>query len=97
MFLTAVFDYIKKAVKRKGISPSPYPQGARHEVMVLNHAWESPGRALLNLRGKLLTIKPVKHWGRLPGEAVILKPIEVFKNILDKHLSGMAWKQLILP
>lgn len=37
-FPSAVFDYIKRAVKRKRISSSLYPQGTRHEVMVLNGA-----------------------------------------------------------
>lgn len=37
-FPSAVSDYIKRVVKRKGISSSPYPQGTRHEVMVLNGA-----------------------------------------------------------
>ncbi|KFQ99257.1 hypothetical protein Y956_03787, partial [Nipponia nippon] len=48
------------------------------------------GRFRLDIRKKLFTLRVVRHWGRLPGEAVDAPPLEVFKARLDGALSNLV-------
>ncbi|KFV50650.1 hypothetical protein N341_10176, partial [Tyto alba] len=47
-------------------------------------------RFILDIRKKLFTVKVVRHWGRLPREAVDAPSLEVFKARLDGALSNLV-------
>jgi len=42
-------------------------------------------------------MRVVRHWHRLPGEAVGAPSLEVFKVRLDGALSNLVWWQMSLP
>jgi len=48
------------------------------------------GRLRLDIRKKFFTIRVVKHWYRLPREAVAASSLEVFKARLDGALSNLV-------
>ena len=39
----------------------------------------------------------VRHWHRLPREAVDAPPLEVFKARLDGALGNLVWRKVSLP
>jgi len=47
-------------------------------------------RFRLDIRKKLFTMKVVRHWNRLPREAVAAPSLEVFKVRLDGALSNLV-------
>ncbi|KFR15547.1 hypothetical protein N306_15369, partial [Opisthocomus hoazin] len=47
------------------------------------------GRFRLDIRKKFFTMRVVKHWNRLPREAVDVPSLEVFKARLDGALSNL--------
>ncbi|KFP19441.1 hypothetical protein Z169_04629, partial [Egretta garzetta] len=47
------------------------------------------GRFRLDIRKKFFTMKVVKHWNRLPREAVVAPSLEAFKARLDRALSNL--------
>jgi len=47
------------------------------------------GRFRLDIRKKFFTIRVVKHWHRLPREAVEAPSLETFKVRLDRALSNL--------
>jgi len=49
------------------------------------------GRFRLDIRKKFSTMRVVKHWHRLPREAVAAPSLEVFKARLDGLLKGATW------
>jgi len=55
------------------------------------------GRSRLDIRKKFFTIRVVKHWPRLPREAVAAPSLAVFKARLDGALSNMVWWKMSLP
>ncbi|KFR14931.1 hypothetical protein N306_13602, partial [Opisthocomus hoazin] len=48
------------------------------------------GRFRLDIRKKFFTMRVVKHWHRLPREAVAAPSLEVFKARLDGALSNVV-------
>ncbi|KFQ98530.1 hypothetical protein N306_00232, partial [Opisthocomus hoazin] len=48
------------------------------------------GRFRLDIRKKFFTMRVVKHWNRLPREAVDAPSLEVFKATLDGALSNLV-------
>jgi len=48
------------------------------------------GRFRLAIRKKFFTMRVVKHWNRLPREAVDAPSLEVFKARLDGALSNLV-------
>ena len=55
------------------------------------------GRFRLDIRKKFFTMRVVKHWHRLPREAVAAAYLEVFKARLDGALSNLvSWKMPLL-
>ncbi|KFV68444.1 hypothetical protein N307_04687, partial [Dryobates pubescens] len=47
------------------------------------------GRFSLDIRKKFYTVRVVRHWNRLPREAVDTPSLEVFKARLDEALSNL--------
>ncbi|KFP51017.1 hypothetical protein N323_10232, partial [Cathartes aura] len=47
------------------------------------------GRFRLDIRKKFLTMRVVRHWNRLPREAVDAPSLEAFKVRLDGALSNL--------
>ncbi|KFQ95438.1 hypothetical protein Y956_16097, partial [Nipponia nippon] len=47
------------------------------------------GRFRLDIRKKFFTIRVLRHWNRLPREAVDAPSLEVFKTRLDGALSNL--------
>jgi len=54
------------------------------------------GRFRLDIRKKLFTMRVVKHWNRLPREAVDDPSLEVFKARLGGALSNLVWRKTFL-
>ncbi|KFM01943.1 hypothetical protein AS27_12988, partial [Aptenodytes forsteri] len=48
------------------------------------------GRFRLDIRKKFFTMRVVRHWNRLPREAVDAPSLEVFKAKLDGGLSNLV-------
>ncbi|KFQ38950.1 hypothetical protein N332_02179, partial [Mesitornis unicolor] len=48
------------------------------------------GRFRLDIRMKFFTVKVVRHWHRLPREAVDAPSLEVFKARLDRALGKLV-------
>jgi len=55
------------------------------------------GRFKLDIRKKFFTRRVVKHWPRLPREAVAAPSLAVFKARLDGALSNLVWWKMSLP
>jgi len=50
----------------------------------------------LEIRKKFFTMRVVKHWPRLPREAVAAPSLAVFKARLDGALSILGWWEMSL-
>ncbi|KFW73507.1 hypothetical protein AS28_12048, partial [Pygoscelis adeliae] len=48
------------------------------------------GRFRLDIRKKYFTVRVVRHWNRLPGEAVDAPSLELLKAQLDGALSNLV-------
>ena len=48
------------------------------------------GRFRLDIRKKFSTVRVVRHWKKLPREAVDAPSLEVFKDRLDGALSNLV-------
>jgi len=56
----------------------------------------SEGRFRFDIRKKFSTMRVVKHWPRLPREAVAAPSLAVFKARLDGALSTLVWWKMSL-
>ena len=54
------------------------------------------GRFRLDIGKKLFTMRVVKHWPRLPREAVAAPSLAGFKARLDGALSTLGWWEMSL-
>ena len=54
------------------------------------------GRFRLDIRKKFFTTSVVKHWPRLPREAVAAPSLAGFKARLDGALSNLGWWKMSL-
>ncbi|KFQ33862.1 hypothetical protein N332_12470, partial [Mesitornis unicolor] len=48
------------------------------------------GRFRLDMRKKFFTVRVMRHWHRLPREAVDAPSLEVFKARLDRALGNLV-------
>jgi len=48
------------------------------------------GRFRLDIRKKFFTVRVVRHWNRLPSEAVDAPSLQAFKARLDGALSNLV-------
>jgi len=55
------------------------------------------GRFWLDIRRKFFTMRVVRHWNRMPGEAVAATSLAAFKARLDGALSSLVWWKMSLP
>jgi len=55
------------------------------------------GRFRLDTRKKVYTMRVVRHWHRLPREAVAAPSLAVFKAGLNGALSNLVWWKVSLP
>jgi len=46
---------------------------------------------------KFITVRAVRHWHRLPREAVAAPSLAVFKARLNVALSNLVWWKVFLP
>ncbi|KFQ40951.1 hypothetical protein N332_14617, partial [Mesitornis unicolor] len=55
-----------------------------------NNIQMKEGRFRLDIRKKFFTVRVVRHWHRLPREAVDAPSLEAFKTRLDRALSSLV-------
>ena len=55
------------------------------------------GRFRLDIRKKFFTVRVVRHWNKLPREAVDAPFLEAFKARLDGAVSDLVYRELSLP
>ena len=85
--LIAAFQYLKGAYKkaREGLFTRACSDRTRGNGFKLKE-----GRFRLDVRKKFFTVRVVRHWNRLPREAVDAPSLEVFKARLDGALSNLV-------
>jgi len=84
--LTAAFQYLKGAYKKaeEGLFTKTGSDRATGNGFKLKE-----GRFPLDIRKKKLTMRVVRHWNRLPRDAVDTHSLEVLKATLDAALSNL--------
>ena len=55
------------------------------------------GRFRLDIWKKLFPVRVVRHWNRLPSEAVDVSSLEAFKARVDGTLSNPVQREVALP
>jgi len=55
------------------------------------------GRFRLDIRKKFFAVMVVRHWNRLPSEAVDAPSLEAFKDRLDGAFSNLVYREVSLP
>jgi len=90
-------------------SSLPVPEGAskRAGEGLFTRAWSDrtrgngfklkEGRFRLDTRKKFFTMRVVRHWHRLPREAVDVPSLAVFEPRLDRALSSLVWWMVFVP
>jgi len=92
--LIAAFQYLKEAYRKdgEGLFIRVCSDRTRGNSCKLKE-----GRFRLGIRKKFFTMRMVKHWNRLPIEAVAAPSLEVFKARFDGALSSLVlWKMSLL-
>jgi len=85
--LRAAFQYLKGAYRKDGEGLFTRVCSDRTRG---NSSKLKEHRFRLDIRKKFFTMRVVKHWHRLPREAVDAPPPEVFKARLDGALSNLV-------
>jgi len=85
--LTAAFQYLKGACRKDGEGLFTRLCSDRTRG---NGCKLKGGRFRLDIRKKFFTMRVVKHWHRLPREAVAAPSLEVFKARLDGAPSNLV-------
>jgi len=85
--LIAAFQYLKWAYKRagEGLLARVCSDRTRGNGFKLKE-----GRLRLHVSKKFFTMRVMRHWNRLPREAVAAPSLEVFKARLDGALSNLV-------
>ncbi|KAM9651881.1 uncharacterized protein ACIBXB_009680 [Morphnus guianensis] len=85
--LIAAFQYLKRAYKKagEGLFTRACSDRTRGNVIKLKE-----GRFRLDVRKKFFTVRVVRHWHRLPREAVDAPSLAVFKARLDEALGNLV-------
>jgi len=85
--LRAIFQYLKGPTGRM-------ERGCSQECVVIGQGGEGSkpkeDRFRLDIRKKFFPVRVVKHWPRLPREAVDAPSLAVFKARLDGALSNLV-------
>jgi len=85
--LIAAFQYPKGAYMKAGDGHFTRPCNDRTRS---NGFKLKDGRFKLDIRKKVFTVRVVKHWNKLPREAVDAPSLEAFKARLDTALSNVV-------
>jgi len=72
-----------------------FPRGCRDRTRG-NSCKLKEGRLRLEIRKKFFSMRVVKHWPRLPREAVAARSLAGFKARLDGALSTLVWWKMSL-
>jgi len=85
--LMAAFQYLKGACKKagEGLFTRAWSDRKRGNAFKLKE-----GRFRLDIRKNFLIMRVMRHWNRLPREAVAAPSLEVFKARLDGALSNVV-------
>ncbi|KAK4825778.1 hypothetical protein QYF61_002341 [Mycteria americana] len=88
--LIAAFQYLKGPYKKagEGLFTRAYSDRTRGNGFKLKE-----GRFRLDIRKKFFTMRVMRHWNRLPREAVDAPALEVFKARLDGALSKLVYHE----
>jgi len=91
--LTAAFKYLKIACRkdRGNLFSKACCDRIRGNGFKLRGA-----RFKLDIGKKFFTMRMVRHWNRLPSEAVEAPSLETFKDRLDRALSNLVWLKMSL-
>ena len=85
--LIAAFQYLKGAYRKagEGLFIRACSDRTRGNGFKLEE-----GRFRLDVRKKFFTVRVVRHWNRLPSEAVDASSLEAFKSRLDGALNNLV-------
>ncbi|GAB0178543.1 hypothetical protein GRJ2_000319600 [Grus japonensis] len=83
----AAFQYLKEAYKKdgEGLFMRAWSDRTRGNGFKLKE-----GRFRLDIRKELFTVRVVRHWNRLPREAVDAPSLELLKARLDEALGNVV-------
>ncbi|PKU38782.1 hypothetical protein llap_10915 [Limosa lapponica baueri] len=92
--LIAAFQYLKGAYRRdrEGLFMSECSDRTRGNSLKLKE-----GRIRLDIRKKFFPVRVMRHWNRVPREAVDAPSLEVSKIRLDGALSNLVWWEVSQP
>jgi len=92
--LIAAFQYLKRAYRKDG--EGLFTRGCSDRTR--GNGFElKEGRFRLDIRKKFFTMRVVRHWNRLPREAVAAPSLTVFQARLDGALSNLICWKMSLP
>mgnify|MGYP001857003936 CR=1 FL=1 len=83
--LLVVFQYLKYKKAGKGLFIRTISNRRKRNSFKLEE-----GRFRLDIRMKSFTVRVVRHWNRLPREAVDVRSLEAFKARVDGALSNLV-------